>query len=61
VRVRKEAHHGVEGRRDGPGRPSRPPRNLEGDLKDHYLRLRAKDKGILSYEALTGEVRFRKL
>ncbi|HEX7896773.1 MAG TPA: hypothetical protein VF950_03380 [Planctomycetota bacterium] len=35
--------------------------NLAGDLRQRYDRLREKDKSLLSYENLTGEVRFRKL
>jgi hypothetical protein len=35
--------------------------NLAGDLRQLYDRLREKDKSLLSYENLTGEIRFRKL
>ena len=34
---------------------------LEANLRDGYLRLRKKDPSMLSYEALTGGPRFRKL
>jgi hypothetical protein len=36
-------------------------RGLEAQLRDGCTRLRSKDKSLLSYEALTGGMRFRKL